>query len=706
MTDSARERGAFAFDALKGVVGVDLETCSAADLKHYGAWAYSLHRTTRVWVLSFCYFRRDEPPGDVCRWYPDEPVPLELLDFLHAGGRLLAHNAAFERAIWTNILTPIYGFPEVELGQWVDTQAIGCELNLPRSLEGLAFALGNETQKDKEGAALMRRLAKAEVDDAGEPIYPSCTEEELERLALYCDDDVLAMGEAWDSMEPLPLGEARIWEVDKRINARGVFLDQNYALRVRRLAAMRVERLTEAAQIASFCEIPNAVAPPKLKRWLKSRGVELPKVRKKNARGEWYTSESTDKRALDELLQRADLPADVRDVLVSRQEATKETSLRKLRRVDAMVGADGRLRDALQYCAAGTGRWSSSGLQIHNLPKDRLTRSASDLVDLAIDAGCIETLELAEKRPLAALSQKLRSIIAAPPGRELIAADFASIEACVLAWLAGQDDKLEFLHKYFAELRLFRRGERAHKPQDLYEFTAESIGSDSRQLGKVAELALGYGMGDFKFADTATAWGVPLDLPTASKVKRAWRATNRHIVEFWRELEDAAISAVRAPGAVLQVGKLRIASTPACLAIALPSRRIVRYWRPSVEVTTKTVRWFNDEAGVVESELESPELRFWSQNEARNGMSPETTYGGKLVENVTQAVARDLLAEALLRVDPLYPVVMHVHDSIASEVDEGAGDVDEFCELMSTVPNWATGCPIDADGYRSKRFRG
>jgi DNA polymerase len=706
MTRPARERGAFIFDAHAGVVGVDLETCSAADLKHFGAWAYAMHRSTRVWVMSFAYFRRDKPASAVLRWYPGEPAPPELLDFLQAGGQLLAHNAAFERAIWSNVLEPRYGFPPVELDQWVDTQAIGCELNLPRSLEGLATALGTDTQKDKQGAALMRRLAKADIDEEGDVVYPACTAEELERLALYCDDDVLAMGEAWGRMKPLPLAEARVWELDKRVNSRGVFLDQDYAKRVRKLAKRRVERLKEAAQIATFCEIPNAVAPPKLKTWLKSRGVDLPKTRKKNSKGEWYIAESTDKRALEEILGRADLPADVREVLVSRQEATKETSLRKLNRVDVMVGADGRLRDALQYCAAGTGRWSSSGLQIHNLPKDRLSPVASDLVDVAIETDCIETLELAEKRPLAALSQKLRSVIAAPPGRDLIAADFASIEACVLAWLAGQDDKLEFLHDYFGELARFRRGERPSKPQDLYEFAAESIGSDSRSLGKVSELALGYGMGDFKFADTAAAWGVPMDLPTAARVKRAWRATNRMIVEFWKELESAAVAAVRAPGAVLNVGRLRVASSEACLAVGLPSARLIRYWRPSVEVTVKKVKWVNDEGEVVEAEIEGPELRFFSQNDARTGMTPETTYGGKLVENATQAVARDLLAEALLRVDPIYPVVMHVHDSIASEVAEGTGDVDEFCEIMSAVPKWATGCPIDADGYRGKRFRG
>ena len=199
---------------------------------------------------------------------------------------------------------------------------------------------------------------------------------------------------------------------------------------------------------------------------------------------------------------------------------------------------------------------------------------------------------------------------------------------------------------------------------------------------------------------------MPIDLTTASKVKRAWRATNRSIVEFWKELEGAAIAAVRAPGAVLNVGRLRVASSPTCLAVGLPSARLIRYWQPSVEVTVKSVKWINEDGEVVESDIEGPELRFFSQNDARTGMSPETTYGGKLVENATQAVARDLLAEALLRVDPIYPVVMHVHDSIASEVPEGTGDVDEFCEIMSAVPKWATGCPIDADGYRGKRFRG
>lgn len=713
MTRPARERGAFILDAHKGIVGIDIETCSAAELKDYGSWAYSLHDSTRVWVVSFAYFQRGEETKCAWRWYPGDELLPELLDYLQAGGHLLAHNLSFEVSIWENVLRPRFGFPEVGLDQWQDTQAIGCEANLPASLQGLTGALGTETEKDLDGAKLMKRLARATETSAGRYIYPQCDGADLERLSLYCDDDVLAMGEAWLKMTPLPVQEQRVFELDKRVNSRGVYLDQEFARKVRRLAEQRKERLAQKTFEASTAELANSVSAPALKRWLKERGVDLPTVRKfskaredKEAGTGWYESESTDKRAIDELLQRADLPGDVREVLLNRQEATKETSLRKLKRVETMVGADGRLRHALQYCAAGTGRWSSSGLQIHNLPKDKLSPLASDLVDLSIERGDIRLLEIAERRPLEALSQKLRSIISAAPGHELIAADFSSIEACVCAWLAGQEDKLEFLHTYFREIARYRRGDRKTKPQDLYEFAAESIGSDSRQLGKVAELALQFGMGDFKFADTASAWGVPLDLRTAAKVKRAWRGTNVMIVKFWADLEGAAISAVQAPGSVHRVGKLRVFANVSCLFVELPSGRRLRYWRPEVHIKVKKVKFVDAEGEVVEAEIEGPCLSFWSQNDAKTAMTLEETYGGKLVENATQAVARELLADAMLRLDPLYPIVIHVHDSAASEVPKGTGSVEEFCYIMSALPDWAFGCPVDADGYRAKRFKG
>ncbi len=708
MTDNASSAGqgaAFLFDVFKGVIGVDIETCSAAELSDYGAWAYSLHESTHVWVVSFCYAENGDV-GCCWRWYPGDPLPIELVEYLACGGELLAHNAGFEQAIWQNILEPDYGFPALQLDQWLDTQPVGLEANLPMRLEGLASTIGAKVQKDTEGAKLMKKLAKAKPLGDGEYAYPTPTEGELERLALYCDDDVLAMMESWFLLEPLHVTEKQVLALDQRINARGVYLDQTYARKLQRLVKERSDKLADEARRASLFELENAVAPPALKRWLRRRGIPLPTVRKKNKAGQWYDSETTDARALGVILERDNLPADVRQVLEIRQEATKATSLGKLRRVELMVGADGRLRNAFQYCAAGTGRWSSHGIQAHNLPKDRLSPAASGLVSRAVDEGNLGLLEMIADRPLAALSSKLRGVIAAPPGKDLIAADFASIEACVGAWLAGQEDKLEFLHNYFREIARYRRGERADKPQDLYEFTAESIGSDSRQLGKVAELALQYGMGDFKFASTAADWGVPLELKVAAKVKRAWRGTNKQIVDFWRGLEIAAADAVKAPTSVITVGRLRLWCDDRCLYIELPSGRRIRYWRPHLVTTTKTVKFVDKEDNIVEKEMTNPELRFWTQNDAKSGMKLESTYGGKLVENVTQAVARDLLAAAMLRIDPLYPIVAHVHDSIASEVPTGTGDLAEFCYLMSDLPPWALGCPVDSDGYRGKRFRG
>jgi len=698
--------GAPYLDAHKGIIGVDIETTSAAELKDYGAWAYARHPSTRVLVLSWCYA---EGPalGPVYRWSPGQTLPKAFVDYVRAGGRVLAHNASFEVSIWANILTPWHDYPPIELAQWRDTQAVGCEMNLPRSLAGLGAVLGAKVQKDATGKNLMLRLAKAETVD-GAVRYPECTAADLERLSAYCDDDVRSMLHAWFLLPELSTTEERIRRHDQIVNARGVYLDRDYAAKLASCAEDRSCALARKAQRDSQYELPDAVAPQGLKSWLKRRGVELPKVARKTKDGRFVKTESTDKESVAAILERDGLDPVARTVLENRLEATKATSLRKLRRVPLMSGSDGRLRNALQYCAAGTGRWSSGGLQIHNLPKDKATPEQSALVDALVERGDTAVLSLIAAQPLSALSQKLRSVITAAPGHDLIAADFASIEACVCAWLAGEEGKTEFLRTYFRELARHQRGERADKPQDLYEFAAASMGSDQRQLGKVAELALQYGMGDFTFARTATNWGVPLTPKEAGKIKRAWRGSNPRIRAFWGELEAAALAAVANVGTSVTVGLVRLVADKTCLFLVLPSGRALRYWKPRITHTgAKRVRYFNHDDELVEVEIDKPSLQFWKANTSASGMAIEDTYGGKLVENVTQAVARDLLGEALLRVEAGgYPVVIHVHDSIASEVPTGTGDVGEFCALMQTVPRWAHGCPVSADGYRARRFKG
>lgn len=693
------------FDTIRGEIGVDLETCSATDLPRAGAWRYSLCPSTRVWVLSWCY-ALDGIPSVVHRWHPWMEPPADLCAFVRAGGRLLAHNATFERALWANVLVPRFGFPPMALDQWTDTQPLAAAIGLPVTLEGMCAALRTAAQKDTGGADVMRKLATVKVVD-GEYVYPSPPPEELERLYAYCDVDVLSMMQARQMLPALSVFEHRVWSLDQRINTRGVCLDERFAAKLRKLGDERTARLANSVRDDAFFEIHNATSAPMLKNWLRLRGVEIPTTPRRKKDGSWHRTESTDKAALQTMLERPELPDDVREVLETRLEATKTTSLAKLARVPAMVDQAGRLRDALAYCAAHTGRWASYGLQLHNLHKNSLEPDEAALVLACIEREDLDALELVVKRPLDVLSQNLRGVLVAAPGHELIGADYSAIEACVCSWLAGQDDKVAFLHEFFREKARWRRGERTTKPTDLYEFAAAGIGSDSRQLGKVAELALQYGMGDRKFMSTANKAGVALDLVTAASTKRAWRRSNTMIVRFWAELQAAAIAAVQEPGTTITLGRLVLRSLRTCLFITLPSGRALRYWAPRVDHREKEVEYVNDAGELVKTKIKGPELSYLVPGDDKVTLERETTYGGKLVENVTQAVARDVLAQGLLDVDTAgYPIVVHVHDAIAAEVPAGTGDVGEFCALMTKLPAWAEGLPIAAEGYRGRRFKG
>lgn len=700
-------------DPYKGVLGLDFETASAVTPQAVGSWAYSCHPSTVVYLGCYTYAETRDDRFAVRGWHPAEPLPREVEEFLQAGGRVLAHNAGFEQAIIANILEPVFGWPTIETDQWCDSAAVGCAYNLPRTLEGLGKALGCDVQKDKEGRALMLRMAVAEELPPGPDgrrrwHYPLATTANLRRLGEYCAIDIRAMMDAWFRLAPLSIMENRVWRLDQQINRRGVLLDQEFAAKLRRLAKRRSAKLADATFAATCGELANSTSSPALKAWLKENGVELPMMTRKRKDGTFTKTETAGRNAVDGILKDPTTGELVRSVLENRLEANKATSLSKLNRIDSMVGADGRLRSALTFCGASTGRWSSSGLQLHNLPKDKLSPEASKLARYFVERECLEGIELVENRPLEVLSQMLRSVLVAAPGYDFIAADFSGIEARVCAWLAGQHDKLQFLHEYDAGMAAYRAGERATKPMDLYEYAAEGIGSDQRQLGKVAELALQFGMGDIKFAATAAGYGVRLALLESRRVKKAWRETNPCIVQLWATLEDAVRAAIEKPGTSFPVGEfLRVHTNKFCLFLTLPSGRALRYWRPQIVQKKKVVQFVDDEGAIVSKELESATIQFRAVSKDKRGMEPEDTYGGKLVENVTQAVARELLAEALLRLDAAgYPFVVHVHDSAAAEVPAGTGDVAEFCRIMSTLPRWAAGLPVATDGYRDSRFRG
>ena len=657
------------------LLGLDIETFSSAKLD-WGADAYASHPSTGVHCAVFSL--SGEPNQHrIWHWLPGSKLPAWVVRHIEAGKPVLAHNASFEAAVVQHVLSPQFGWPLVRTSQWVDSLSIAASLSLPVSLEMLAKTLHVADLKDEEGSKLMRRLANANVEP---------TPAELQRLLLYCENDVRAMLACYRRMPKPPAIEVDIMNEDREINARGVYLDRRFAAAMRRMATRREHQIIRRVFDLTNDLLSTAAQP--VKRWLQDRGVELPMAKRKRDDGTVEITPTLDRAAMAQMLADPDLDPKVRDLLSARSEASRATSLAKLGRVDAMVGPDGRLRWAMRYCGAHTGRWSSKGYQLHNQPQSRLGGLAEPLRTAVLGEDLQAALKTAPDL-MAGLSQLLRSVVAAAPGHELIGGDYSAVEARILAWLAGQEDVLAV----FADGR------------DIYVEDAANIGSDNRQLGKVQRLALGYGMGAIKFRDTAADYGVALDLKQAREIQQRWRKANPAIVQFWRALQDAAAEAVHHRGTEVEVGRVTLVAGKRCLRIRLPSGRCLHYWGPRQRDVIRKIETVDPAGNIVAEEVQMRELQFLTGG--GGGMRQQSTYGGKLAENVTQAVARDLLGAAMLRFrGSHYRTVMHVHDSIVSEVEAGTGSVSEFCAVMATNPDWADGLPTEVEGYRSRHFRG
>jgi DNA polymerase len=392
--------------------------------------------------------------------------------------------------------------------------------------------------------------------------------------------------------------------------------------------------------------------------WLKTRDVALPDA-----------ARSTVEEIVNE-----PLPADVREVLQIRLR-TARASTAKLVRMTDMTGHGGGLRGLFQfYGAARTGRWAGRGIQVQNLPRVPRGFSPDLFADMARVAALRGGLDAVAPAPvLDCVSWSLRSCLKATDNARLLwGFDFAQIEARVLAWLAGQTDVLA----------VFASGE------DVYVWAAAQFGSGDRQLGKVLVLALGYGMGATKLRETARKnYGVSLSEAQAEKFKSGWRASNRHIVNFWSEMEFAAKQAVLRRGQVFAVGGSGVAFTCSArtLQMRLPSGRLLYYHRPSIDRETGRLGYWGTELGR------------WAQL---------GTWGGKLAENATQAVARDIMSEAMLRVWRRLQLVpcMTVHDELVYALPTASHEAVELHELMLEAPPWAGGLPIAGESKIMSRY--
>lgn len=633
-----------------GVV-LDLETCSELDLKRAGAQRYALDCT----VLCFAY----RIPGQATQaWQIGAPPPAELLAWIAAGKPVKAWNMPFDWAVWNAQLVP-QGFPPIRLEQSHCIMARALYWGLPASLDQAGPALELTHRKDKTGHALMMRMAR--------PRAPGrwWHEDEPARLAAlrdYCVRDVDAEAEADSKIPDLPAREREIWLLDQAINQRGVRLDRELIDRMGEATAAANQALDGKINRLTNGQVPRLSLRGQLLAWLRWQG---------------YAGADLRRETVLEQLPKATGP--VAEGLRLRLDSAR-TSTAKLRSMRAVAHpADDRARGLIQYYGAGrTGRWAGKLSQPHNLPRPTVKR-----VDLVVDqllAGePSEALELFhEDSALGCIASALRGCFVPAPGCVFVVADLAQIEARVIAWLAGQLDVL----------KVFASG------QDIYTYTANKIGSPSRQLGKTLTLACGFQMGPMRFQSAAAAFGLVLPAADAEAAVLAWRRANPRIVALWYDYDRAAREVIAGQsGTSRRVRDVLFELWHGHLLVTLPGGRQLVYRDVRLDPDPLTGRTVITYLGV------DQKTRQWGRIK---------TYGGKFAENFTQAVARDVLAEALLTVDRagLCRPVLSVHDEIIGEAPRAraADALTHLLAVLRRAPRWAAGLPVGAEGATMLRY--
>lgn len=668
------------------VLHADFETRSVVDLKKYGTYVYSMHPSTDAWCMAWAF--DDEP---VQMWRIGEPLPDEARAWVMNGGTVTGHNVSFEWHIWNNVMRRKYGWPVLKVSQLDCTMARAYAMALPGSLKMLAKALRIERQKDMGGHALMLKMSKPrKIMDDGTIIWWDDADK-FDRLCAYCATDVEVERDCAKELYPLSDSERALWQLDLRINSRGIKVDRPAIKATQRLVEREMRRLDRQMNTATNGEIQRVNQAKALLEWCKSYDINIETLRKNE---------------IKDILEMPDLPWAVREALEIRSNAAK-VSVSKLDAMMNMSLADGRIHGQFQYHGASTGRAAGRGVQVHNLPRpeDEWGDPAfQDRIITAITNGEIDEEYIAEWHGpfMRVVSSCIRGYLVADEGKELIGADLKSIEGVTLPWLAGEEWKLEAFREHFwnngagiyqlSAARIFdRRVEECGKGTPFY------------LLGKVGELSMGYQGGKGAFAQMAANYGVKVEDEKCEEVKNGWRAAHPKIKQYWYDVEDAAIQACLNPGGRFYAGAkgrqvcFRVVGEH--LMCRLPSGRPLVYPYPTLK--DAPVPW-----GGTKLQLEIMTMDNRVGSKTKGQFVRQSTYGGKLVENITQAVARDVLFESQPRLEKAgYPIILHVHDENVSEVPLGYGSVEEYEAIMSIVPHWAKDMPIAADGFRGKRYR-
>ncbi|MEK8206750.1 DNA polymerase [Paenibacillus sp. FSL L8-0696] len=641
------------------VLQIDVETFSSVDLKSCGLHRYI--ESPDFEILLFAYAYDDEPVTVIDLTDFQELPDTVLRDLVDPFITKTAFNAAFERAS----IKRHFGV-ECNPYQWRCTMVHAMALGLPGSLEQSAKVLGLTAQKDTKGKALIKYFSVpckvTKTNGQRTRNHPHHDPDKWEDYKSYNGQDVVVEREVRRKLErfPLPAQEWRLWALDQRINDNGVRLDPTLIHHAVNCAEQYTARLVAEARELTGLDNPNSLT--QVKAWLAERGLETP--------------DGMGKDFMPILLDAAP-DEETRRMLELRQEMGK-TSNSKYDAMGRALCSDDRVRGILQFCGAGrTWRWAGRNVQMHNLPQNHIEDLA--LAREVLRSGDYELLEMLYGALPFVLSQLVRTALIPSDGNKFRVADFAAIEARVIAWLA---DEMWVLDVFQGHGKIYEA-----TASRMFGVPLETIvkGHENyryRAPGKVATLACGFGGGAVALEKMDKNKEISPD--QYDRLVRQWRDANPKIKQLWYRAEAAAMEAVQCKSTVELAHGVRYRYAGGTLFADLPSGHSLAY--PQAEIK-------------FDSKFQKDGLSFYAQDD-RSQWVQQRTWGGTLVENLVQAIARDCLAESLVRLhEAQYPIVLHVHDEIVADCPEGFGSVDEMTEIMGRSIDWAPGLPLKAAGF-------
>lgn len=640
-------------------LSIDIETFSEIDLPKCGVYAYADHPSFEILLFAYAF---DDEETQIVDLKGGERLPRRVLDALvDSSITKTAFNAAFERTCLSKHLGTY-----LSAQGWQCTAVQSAMLALPLSLDGVGEVLNIEQKKLKEGADLVRFFSlpckPTKANGYRTRNLPEHAPDKWQRFKDYCIRDVDAEREIRKKLRkyPIPAQEQLFYLLDQEINDRGVLVDPVLVKHAIACDLQYKERTTARAYELTGLSNPNS--PAQLKDWLTDHGVE---------------TDALDKKAVKALLPDAD--GEVLEVLKLRLLMAK-TSVKKYEAIQRSVCSDGRVHGLLQFYGANrTGRWAGRLVQVQNLPQNHIPDLA--LARDLVKAGRYDDLDLLFDSTPNVLSELIRTAFVPKPGCRFIVTDFSAIEARVIAWLSGEQWRLD----------VFEKGGDIYcaSASQMFGVPVEKHGQNAhlRQKGKIAELALGYG-GSVGALTAMGALDMGLTEEELPTLVTQWRAANPHITKLWWDVDAAAMTAFK-EGTTERVGPIAFQRQSGMLFITLPSGRRLCYVKPRL----------------VDNKFSKKALSYEGVGESKKWMRIET-YGPKLVENIVQATARDLLALAMLRLrNAGFEIVMHIHDEAVLEVPKGQSSVEEVCQLMATQPEWAAGLPLRVDGYECEFYK-